>query len=95
MSDLSLTEVLEAMQPCWRFANETDDEGRFVRPDYRRALDEVWLDLVLFTEQKRKRQPNYFPRLNVAVVRLPEYRAAAQRDLTQQSAVVWAPQASI
>lgn len=74
---LTLNEILDALGPCWRFANETEEDGTFKRPDYRRALDEAWTDILVAHEGKLKRerdeQANH-PTLNVAMV-----RRAAQR----------------
>jgi hypothetical protein len=66
---LSLDEILDALGPCWRFANQTTDDGTFIRPDYRRALDEAWTDIVVAAEGKRSRETIPHPTLNVAMVR--------------------------
>jgi hypothetical protein len=79
---LTLDEILDALGPCWRFANQTTEDGTLVRPDYRRALDEAWTDIVVAAETKRKhetQQPIPHPTLNVAMVRRERSLSAGER----------------
>ena len=66
----TLGEVLEALKPAWALANKTDDEGVFLRPDYRQALDDAWTDIVVAVEARHRREAKLTAPLplNVAMV---------------------------
>lgn len=67
---MTLDEILEALGPAWKFANKTDEHGQFLRPDYRRGLDEAWTDICVAHATKVANLPkDPFPSLNVAMVR--------------------------
>lgn len=65
---LTLQEILVAFGPAWKLANKTDDNGTFVMPDYRRALTEVWEDIVVAAAGK-DRSPEAWSNLNVAMAK--------------------------
>lgn len=66
---MELDEILAALEKAWTFANETDAEDRFVRPDYRRALVEAWEDISVAYSVKRRTMVAPSINLNVAMVR--------------------------
>jgi hypothetical protein len=73
MTCLTLEEILEALKPAWRLANRTAEDGTFLRPDYRAAVDAVWEDLVIAAGMKHDREPqpgSFHYSLNVAMTRL-------------------------
>jgi hypothetical protein len=65
---LTLQEVLNALAPAWRLANKTDESEKFLMPDYRRALVEVWEDIVVAAASK-DRSPEAWSNLNVAMTK--------------------------
>lgn len=68
---MTIEQVLRAMQPAWKLANRTDDDGKFLRPDYRQALVDVWEDIVVANHTYQKQQYDPSMNLNVASAKLP------------------------
>lgn len=62
-------EILAALAPAWAVANRTDDEGTFLRPDYREALVHAWEDISVAYSVKRKAMVEPSMNLNVAMAR--------------------------
>lgn len=52
---LSLAEILAALRPVYDEASETDDEGTYLHPERRRALDVAWLMIVEASANKQAR----------------------------------------
>ena len=74
MASLTLQEILEALRPAWRLANQTTEDGAFVRPDYRRALEDAWTDIVVYAGVKAgNAPPDPSIVLNVAMTRLGDH----------------------
>ena len=65
---MTLNEILNALVPLWQYANETDIDGKFLRRDYRQALEDTWRNIVLAHEAKPKESVPHTV-LNVAMVR--------------------------
>lgn len=77
---LSQGEILDAFASTWRYANLTDDEDRFVRPEYRQALQDVWTDICVAARIKRDQSNLPHPTLNVAMTRRGKNNGASGTD---------------